>query len=116
MRGRQLDGLGTRVAAVAGLGALLVTVGCGASQNGAAGAAQSASATQPSASVVVGCEPNQRTLVRPTVVNGVAVSQVDCVSNGDAAVYGQSQIAQPAAVPVSYNAAPRTVATRNGEL
>jgi hypothetical protein len=66
--------------------------------------------------VVVGCEPNQRTLVRPTVVNGVAVSQVDCVSNGDAAVYAQTQIAQPAAVPVSYYAAPRTVAGRNAEL
>jgi hypothetical protein len=67
--------------------------------------------------VVVGCEPNQRTLVRPTVVNGVAVSQVDCVSNGDAAVYAQTQpMAQPAAVPVSYYAAPRTVAARNGEL
>ena len=115
MRGRHMNGWGTRAAAVAGLGALLFTVGCGASQNGAAGAAQSAAAAQPGASVVVGCEPNQRTLVRPTVVNGVAVSQVDCVSNGDA-VYAQNQIAQPAAVPVSYYAAPRTVAARNAEL
>jgi hypothetical protein len=117
MRGRQMNELGTRAAAVAGLGALLFTVGCGASQNGPAGAAQSAAAAQPGASVVVGCEPNQRTLVRPTVVNGVAVSQVDCVSNGDAAVYAQTQpMAQPTAVPVSYYAAPRTVAGRNGEL
>jgi hypothetical protein len=115
MRGRHMNGWGTRAAAVAGLGALLFTVGCGASQNGAASAAQSAAAAQPGASVVVGCEPNQRTLVRPTVVNGVAVSQVDCVSNGDA-VYAQNQIAQPAAVPVSYDAAPRTVAARNAEL
>jgi hypothetical protein len=117
MRGRQMNELGTRAAAVAGLGALLFTVGCGASQNGAAGVAQSAAAAQPGASVVVGCEPNQRTLVRPTVVNGVAVSQVDCVSNGDAVVYAQTQpMAQPTAVPVSYYAAPRTVAGRNGEL
>ena len=116
MRGRQMNGLGTRAAAVGGLGALLFTVGCGASQIGAAGAPQSAAAVQPGASMVVGCEPNQRTLVRPTVVNGVAVSQVDCVSNGDAAVYAQTQIAQPAAVPVSYYAAPRTVAGRNAEL
>jgi hypothetical protein len=116
MRGRQMNGLGTRAAAVAGLGALLFTVGCGASQNGAAGAAQSAAAAQPGGSVVVGCESNQRTLVRPTVVNGVAVSQVDCVSNGDAAVYAQSQIAQPAAVPVSYYAAPRAVVARDGGL
>ena len=117
MRGRHMNELGTRAAAVAGLGALLFTVGCGASQNGAAGAAQSAAVAQPGASVVVGCEPNQRTLVRPTVVNGVAVSQVDCVSNGDAVAYAQTQpMAQPTAVPVSYYAAPRTVAGRNGEF
>src|SRR6266550_7288830 len=117
MRGRQMNELGTRAAAVAGLGALLFTVGCGASQNGATGAAQSAGAAQPGASVVVGCEANQRTLVRPTVVNSVAVSQVDCVSNADAAVYAQTQpMAQPAAVPVGYYAAPRMVAGRNGEL
>ncbi len=116
MRGRQMNGLGTRAAAVAGLGALLFTVGCGASQNGAAGAPQSAAAAQPGASMVVGCEPNQRTLVRPTVVNGVAVSQVDCVSTGDATIYAQSQMAQPTAVPVSYYAAPRTVSGRNAEL
>ena len=116
MRGRQMNGLGTRAAAVGGLGALLFTVGCGASQIGPAGAPQSAAAVQPGASMVVGCEPNQRTLVRPTVVNGVAVSQVDCVSTGDAAVDAQSQLAQPAAVPVSYYAAPRTVTGRNAEL
>lgn len=116
MRGRHMNGWGTRAAAVAGLSALLFTVGCGASQNGAAGVAQSAAAAQPGGSVIVGCEPNQRTLVRPTVVNGVAVSQVDCVSNGDAAAYAQSQIAQPTAVPVSYYAEPRTVAARNAEL
>ena len=116
MRGRHMNGWETRAAAVAGLGALLFTVGCGASQNGAAGAVQSAAAAQPGASVVVGCEPNQRTMVRPSVVNGVAVSQVDCVSNVEQIGYVQSQFAQPAAVPVSYYAAPRTVAARNAEL
>jgi hypothetical protein len=116
MRGRQMNGLGTRAAAVAGLGAILFTAGGGASQNGAAGAAQSAAAAQPGGSVMVGCEPNQRTLVRPTVVNGVAVSQVDCVSNVEQTAYVQSQFAQPAAAPVSYYAAPRTVAARNAEL
>ena len=116
MRGRHMNGWETRAAAVAGLGALLFTVGCGASQNGAAGAVQSAAAAQPGTSVVVGCEPNQRTLVRPTVVNGVAVSQVDCVSNVEQTGYVQSQLAQPAAVPVGYYAAPRTVAARNAEL
>jgi len=116
MRGRQMNAWGTRAAAVAGLGAILFTVGCGASQNGAASAAQSAAAAQPGAPVGVGCEPNQRTLARSTVVNGVAVSQVDCVSNVEQTAYVQSQFVQPAAVPVGYYAAPRTVAARNAEL
>jgi hypothetical protein len=116
MRGRNMKTMWARAAAVGGFGALLFTVGCGASQNGAAGAAQSVAAAQPGTPVVVGCEPNQRTMVRPTIVNGVAVSQVDCVSTGDAAVDAQSQLAQPAAVPVSYYAAPRTVTGRNAEL
>jgi len=116
MRGRQMNAWGTRAAAVAGLGAILFTAGCGASQNGAASAAQSAAVAQPGAPVVVGCEPNQRTLVRSTVVNGVAVSQVDCVSNVEQTAYLQSQFVQPAAVPLGYYTAPRTVAARNAEL
>ena len=91
-----------RVAGVAALGALLFTVGCGTSQNIPAAAAQTAVA-QPSTPVVVSCEPNQRTLVRPVVVNGSAVSQVECVSNPDA----------PLAAPVSYYRAPLA---RNAEL
>ena len=86
-----------RVAGFAGLGALLVTAACGKSQNIPAVAAQTAA--QPSAPVVVSCEPDQRTLVRAAVVNGTAVSQVECVSNPDAQVVAQN-IAQPA--PVSY--------------
>jgi hypothetical protein len=105
-----------RAAAVGGFGALLFTVGCGASPNGAAGAVQSVAAAQPGTPVVVGCEPNQRTMVRPSVVNGVAVSQVDCVSTGDVSAYAQNQMGQPAAVPVSYYGAPRAVAARSTEL
>jgi hypothetical protein len=101
---------------MAGLGAILFTAGCGGAQNGAAGTAQAAAAAQPGAPVVVGCEPNQRTLVRSTVVNGMAVSQVDCVSNMEQTASVQSQFAQPAAVPVSYYAAPRTVTARQAEL
>jgi hypothetical protein len=99
-----------RAAGVAGLGALLFTVGCGASPN-AGLAAQPTAAAQPSTPVVVSCEPNQRTLVRPVVVNGAAVSQVECVSNGEAPVYAQNMTAQ--AVPVSYYRAP---AARNAGL
>ena len=116
MRGKSMKTMWARAAAVGGFGALLFTVGCGAAQNGAAGAVQSVAAAQPGTPVVVGCEPNQRTMVRPTVVNGVAVSQVDCVSTGDVTAYAQSQMAQPAAVPVGYYAAPRTVAARNAGL
>jgi hypothetical protein len=39
---------------------------------------------------VVSCEPNQRTLVRPIVVNGAAVSQVECITNGSAPIAAQS--------------------------
>jgi hypothetical protein len=87
-----------RVAGAAGLGALLFTVGCGTSQT--APAAAVAAAPQTSTPVVVSCEPNQRTLVRPAVVNGSAVSQVECVTTGDMAVAAQNAVAQP--MPVNY--------------
>jgi hypothetical protein len=94
-----------------GLGALLFTIGCGASQNGVAGAAQSVAAVQPGTPVVVSCEPNQRTLVRPTIVNGVALSQVECVSTGEVA-FAPTQAMQPAGpMAVSYTTAPRPVAS-----
>jgi hypothetical protein len=99
-----------RVAGVAGLGALLFTVGCGTSQN-IPGAAAQATAAQPSMPVIVSCEPNQRTLVRPVVVNGNAVSQVECISNPEAPLAAQNTVAQ--AVPVSYYRAP---VARNAEL
>jgi hypothetical protein len=89
----------TRAAGIAGLGALVFTVACGRSQNVPAAAVQ-AGATQPSTPVVVSCEPNQRTLVRPVVVNGMAMSQIECVSTGDLQAVAQAAVAQP--VPVSY--------------
>jgi hypothetical protein len=92
-----------RLAGIAGLGALLFTVGCGTSQN-LPGVAAQTTAAQPSTPVVVSCEPNQRTLVRPVVVNGNAVSQVECVSTGDVQGVAQNTAAQ--AVPVSYYRAP----------
>lgn len=104
MGGTGMTTWGTRAAWAASLGALVFTVGCGASQTGVAALA----AAQPSTPVVVGCEPNQRTLVRPSVVNGVAVSQVDCVSSSELSVSTQTLTAQPSAVPVSYAPAPVT--------
>jgi hypothetical protein len=61
--------------------------------------------------VVVSCEPHQRTLVRPAVVNGVTVSQVECVA---AATVLATPVAQPQAyapTPAGYQrSAPRAVA------
>src|SRR5215208_567834 len=113
MRGRQANVWWARAGMAGGLGALLFTVGCGAAQNGVATAAQPVSAAQTGTPMVVSCEPNQRTLVRPTIVNGVALSQVECISTGDAA-FAPSQFAPaPAAVPVSYASAPRVVSSRS---
>jgi hypothetical protein len=117
MRGERNFTWGARAAAAAGLGALLFTVGCGASQNGVSAAAAPANVSQPGAPVVVGCEPNQRTLVRPTVVNGMTVSQVDCVSVSPFAVSAQNPVAQqPGFVPVNYQPAAPAIATRNADL
>ena len=95
----------TAAGAALGVTALALTLGCNS-------APQASNASQPFAQpaplagqagtpVVVSCEPHQRTLVRPAVVNGVAVSQVECV-----AVAGvQASALQPqgyAPVPVSY--------------
>lgn len=114
MRGRNMKAIWARAAAVGGFGALLFTVGCGAAQNGTTGVVQSAAAAQAGTPVVVSCEPNQRALVRPSVVNGVAVSQVECVSNGEMVAYAQSPATQPGVVPVSYLSAPQRV-TRTAE-
>jgi len=113
MRRGQKVTWGARIAAVAGLGGLLFTVGCGTSQTGLAAAAAPANVAQP---VVVGCEPNQRTLVRPSVVNGVAVSQIECVSVSEMVASAQNPIAQPSGfLPVGYQPASRVV-TRSGDL
>ena len=105
MSGNQMNSLWGRTAAASGLGALLFTAGCGGALNGGGVNAQPLAAAQPSTPVVVSCEPNQRTLVRPTIVNGVALSQVECVSTGQPVAYAQQQLAQPIAAPVSYRAA-----------
>jgi hypothetical protein len=96
-----------RTAAVAGFGALLATYGCGGAPNAGSVSAQQLSAAQAGTPVVVSCEPHQRTLVRPAVVNGAPVQQVECVAaDPSRAAYGDASYAaagaQPAAVPVSY--------------
>jgi hypothetical protein len=102
-------------AAALGLSALVFTAACNTAPQ-AMGAAQAVTpaAAQAGTPVVVSCEPHQRTLVRPAVVNGVTVSQVECVAAaGLAASTAQPQAFAPAPVsyqPVSYQQAP--VATR----
>ena len=91
------------VAGAAGIGALLFTYGCGT--NAAAVRTQDVAAAQPGSSVIVTCEPNQRTLVRPAIVNGTAMSQVECVSAGEALVSTSAPIAQP----IAYRSAARVV-------
>jgi hypothetical protein len=94
-----------------GIAALSATVGCGANTTGSAmqpvvpGAApaQSMTTQQTGSPVVVSCEPNQRTLVRPVVVNGATLSQIECVTNP-----GATTVAQPIAAPV-YAVAPAPV-------
>jgi hypothetical protein len=64
-----------------GIGALLVTVGCG-TRDVTGVSAQSLNGSAAGLPVMVTCEPLQRTLVRPVVVNGATVSQVECVAAG----------------------------------
>jgi hypothetical protein len=90
-----------------GVSALLVTAGCGAGtgQSVYAQPALTASAAdQAGAPIVVSCEPNQRTLVRPVVVNGATVSQVECISTGAVPI-----ATQPLAAPVESFRQARTV-------
>ena len=95
------------LAASVGAGALLFTFACGGTARDLTTvAAQPLSTNQPGAPVLVNCEPHQRALVRPVVINGAAVSQVECVAVGQPAAYAQNQFA----TPVSYGAAAYPVA------
>ena len=87
--------------------ALLLTYGCGGTQGTTGVSAQQLAAAQPQAPVVVSCEPHQRTLVRPVVVNGQALSQVECVAANGQQAAAYAQAAQ--AVPAGYYAAPQQV-------
>ena len=92
-------------AAVVGVGALLVTVGCG-TRDAIGVSAQSIAATQAGVPVVVSCEPHQRTLVRPVIVNGATVSQVECVAGGQVAPTALAAPAQAAPMQLAPGQAP----------
>jgi hypothetical protein len=102
------------IAVPLGIAALAATVGCGVREASTVSAqplnAQPALTTAPQqagAPVVVSCEPTQRTLVRPVVVNGATVSQVECITTGLAPVTAQAQ--EFVAAPVTQYRQARTV-------
>ena len=57
MRRIQMSSMAQRAAAAGGIGALLMTVGCGATQGGAAFRAQDVAGAPTAVPVVVSCEP-----------------------------------------------------------
>jgi hypothetical protein len=77
--------------------ALAFTAACSGTPNVPGVSAQALDAGAQGTPVLVTCEPNQRTLVRPTVVNGATVSQVECVSASAVAPVPAGQAAPPAA-------------------
>ena len=98
-----------RHAAVLAAGTLLATAGC-VSRDAPSSDARFTSA---SPAMSVACEPAQRAVVHPAIVNGVSMSQVECVSTGapqSTAANGfqtVSYLPQPAVAPVvSYQPAP----------
>ena len=100
---------GRALGATAAIAALVGTVACGVRESGTAAAPvstpQALAQPAPSSPVVVSCEPNQRTLVRPVVVNGAALSQVECVTGEALPVVAQGSALVPAVQPVSYRTA-----------
>jgi hypothetical protein len=99
---------GSATGAIA-LGALAFTYGCGGTQGATALRAQEVAGGQNASPVVVSCEPHQRALVRPTVVNGAAVSQVECVTADPQSAYAQAAAAQGGYAPATAYAQPAAV-------
>lgn len=110
MRGMQTKSLWGSATGVIAVGALAFTYGCGTAQGPAAVRAQDVAGAQGVAPVLVSCEPNQRALVRPTVVNGATVSQVECVSADPQGAYATQAAYAPAGyAPASAFAQPAAV-------
>lgn len=70
-----------RLAGIAfGAMALGVTLACNGTPAVSGATAETLMSNHAGAPILVGCEPHQRTLVRQAIVNGAAVSQVECVA------------------------------------
>lgn len=102
-----IDRTGPALALAFAAGALLL-VGCSArdlpdTRVQAFGGTPASAQTLP-APMAVGCEPTQRAIVRPVIMSGVTVSQVDCVGSAyaPAAAPAAYQPGVAAPVPVSY--------------
>ena len=96
--------------AMAAVSALTFTFGCGGTRELNTPLASTVAATPAAnAPVVVSCAPSQRTMVRPAVVNGMAVSQVECIAADPAVGYGSPVDAAPIATPVVYRPAARSL-------
>ncbi|CAN5888288.1 hypothetical protein BH18ACI5_BH18ACI5_28640 [soil metagenome] len=109
MRGMQMNSLwGSATGAVA-IGALAFTSGCGGAQGATAVRVQEVAGAQNASPVVVSCEPHQRALVRPTVVNGATISQIECVSADPQGAYVQSAYAAAPYAPAMAYAQPVAV-------
>src|SRR4051812_29111417 len=77
MRGIDTKSLWGSATGMLAVGALAFTYGCGGTQSPAVVRPQELAGAQGASPIVVSCEPNQRALVRPAVVNGATVSQVE---------------------------------------
>ena len=90
----------------------MLTVGCSAAREANSVPVQGAPSalSQSGLPIVVSCEPTQRTVVRPAIVNGVAMSQVECVpgEGQQPAAYAQPAAPVPAYAPVARTVAYRT--------
>jgi hypothetical protein len=92
--------------------AALGGVACARNSTPAAAAAPMAAAAPGALPVAVNCGPGQQALIRPSLVNGQTISQVDCVAVAPTALAPAAVAPAPAqaAYPVSYPAAPQPVA------
>lgn len=103
---RNFSGAAVSCAAVLTGGALLLA-GCSARdlpETRVQAFSPSSAQTLPATPMAVSCEPNQRAVVHPVLMNGVTVSQVDCVSTAFAPTAAPAMYEPAAAspVPVSY--------------
>lgn len=93
------------IASLAGVVAI-ATAGCG----GMTGTRVEAAAAPAGTPVVVGCAPNQRAIVHPAVVNGIAMSQVECVAaspavDASAVTESEADVTPTAVTPLARTAA-----------